>query len=763
MNENRWKNVSWNVILYRFFYAELLLCIVLFAAGRWCGVPTPGFWHILIGTVMVIVLTVLNYTRLRGRLFCTIGVCASIAVVVVFMTPEQLRSFLDSYYSWLFGGGSWLVEQQLLYEIVQSMVLALICYGLQIIFEKLQKVRYVAAALLILFLMVLMFLKVQIGHMGALFVIWYILLSYIEWTKLNWKKERSRDVRSYLLWILPFCTIYFIILAFVPTYEKPYDWQFVKTFVSNAKESVTALVENITRGDSEDFNLKFSGFSDKGNIKGDILDLKQQVMTIQGVSTLKTNIYLTGKVYDHFNGRNWTAETEPYPNERMLDSLETLYAVRMYDGNRDDFVSETRATVRYRYFQSSYLFAPSKTIALYSDKDYSQNTDIRFHRKQGYGTRYELSYLQMNLDQPDFYTYMEQKPPVDKKVWEDLTVRYITDREDRPSWEDMQTYRNMIYDNYTGDLILSDKTRAFVDQLTVGETTPIGKLRAIERELSAYTYTTTPSKVPDWVQTDMDFLDYFLEQKEGYCSYFATAFVLLARAEGLPARYVEGFCVATQPDKEIPIYSGNSHAWPEVYVDGFGWIPFEPTPGYAELRYTPWNIGGTVYSQTAGKPYAYGNGYTEQEVQEQEESLEEELINRQKTERLMRLIGIAVMVVILLLIVFFICERLIRRYRYHHMSIEEQFVVEMKKSLWLLSKMNIEREPYETLQELKKRGEKELPKVKLDFIEFFEAYVYGNEYITKDMLKTTIHQQQELLLWHKNDRKWHYYWLRFMM
>ena len=33
-----------------------------------------------------------------------------------------------------------------------------------------------------------------------------------------------------------------------------------------------------------------------------------------------------------------------------------------------------------------------------------------------------------------------------------------------------------------------------------------------------------------------------------------------------------------------------AHAWPEVYIKGIGWLPFEPTPGYEELRYTPWEM-----------------------------------------------------------------------------------------------------------------------------------------------------------------------------
>ena len=36
--------------------------------------------------------------------------------------------------------------------------------------------------------------------------------------------------------------------------------------------------------------------------------------------------------------------------------------------------------------------------------------------------------------------------------------------------------------------------------------------------------------------------------------------------------------------------SGMAHSWPEVYIDGVGWIPFEPTPGYGRMRYVSWGM-----------------------------------------------------------------------------------------------------------------------------------------------------------------------------
>ena len=113
------------------------------------------------------------------------------------------------------------------------------------------------------------------------------------------------------------------------------------------------------------------------------------------------------------------------------------------------------------------------------------------------------------------------------------------------------------------------------------------------------TYSTKPGKVPN----DKDFVEYFLkESNEGYCTYFATAAVMMFRSAGIPARYVEGYCfdVTSRADAieygsyyayegegserfvgycEKYVLDSDAHAWVEFYIDGIGWVDFEVTPG----------------------------------------------------------------------------------------------------------------------------------------------------------------------------------------
>ena len=70
--------------------------------------------------------------------------------------------------------------------------------------------------------------------------------------------------------------------------------------------------------------------------------------------------------------------------------------------------------------------------------------------------------------------------------------------------------------------------------------------------------------------------------KAGYCEQFAGSFAAMARSLGLPARVAVGFTPgAPSPDGSYHVTDREAHAWPEVYLAGFGWVAFEPTPGRA--------------------------------------------------------------------------------------------------------------------------------------------------------------------------------------
>lgn len=123
---------------------------------------------------------------------------------------------------------------------------------------------------------------------------------------------------------------------------------------------------------------------------------------------------------------------------------------------------------------------------------------------------------------------------------------------------------------------LSDSVFELRDRWTADLDTPLQKLVAIQDRLREFEYSLDVRP-----EDSADYLTAFLTKtRAGYCQQFATAFAVLARSLGFPARVSVGFLPGTPaPDGNTLIVTGNhAHAWPEVYFEGFGWVPFEPTP-----------------------------------------------------------------------------------------------------------------------------------------------------------------------------------------
>lgn len=76
----------------------------------------------------------------------------------------------------------------------------------------------------------------------------------------------------------------------------------------------------------------------------------------------------------------------------------------------------------------------------------------------------------------------------------------------------------------------------------------------------------------------------FADKKRGYCVHFAHAASYLLRLIGVPTRIATGYLVdlTYSKDGHILLHLGDRHAWPEVYVQGHGWIVFDITPAEAE-------------------------------------------------------------------------------------------------------------------------------------------------------------------------------------
>lgn len=75
--------------------------------------------------------------------------------------------------------------------------------------------------------------------------------------------------------------------------------------------------------------------------------------------------------------------------------------------------------------------------------------------------------------------------------------------------------------------------------------------------------------------------DFLLSSRTGYCEQFAGSLAIMARAVSVPSRVVVGFLPGVATDQGYEISTKDMHAWTEIFLDGLGWVAFDPTPSGA--------------------------------------------------------------------------------------------------------------------------------------------------------------------------------------
>ncbi|ROO61291.1 transglutaminase superfamily protein [Micromonospora sp. Llam0] len=129
-----------------------------------------------------------------------------------------------------------------------------------------------------------------------------------------------------------------------------------------------------------------------------------------------------------------------------------------------------------------------------------------------------------------------------------------------------------------------------VGELTAGARSDYDRVLAIYEHFSrdnGFTY----SLATEGGTASQDIVN-FLDNRVGFCQQYAAAMAWLVRAADVPARVAFGFTNGSRrQENTYTLTNLNLHAWTEVYFDGLGWVPFDPTPAAS--------IPGSVRSEWA--------------------------------------------------------------------------------------------------------------------------------------------------------------------
>ena len=116
-----------------------------------------------------------------------------------------------------------------------------------------------------------------------------------------------------------------------------------------------------------------------------------------------------------------------------------------------------------------------------------------------------------------------------------------------------------------------------VARLIRGKSSQYDKVRALYEYFSTkngFTYSLSTQ-----TNTNSTEIAGFLTNKVGYCQQYAAALAWMVREAGIPARVAFGFTRGDRREGNAwTITNRNAHAWTEVYLKGFGWLPFDATP-----------------------------------------------------------------------------------------------------------------------------------------------------------------------------------------
>lgn len=271
---------------------------------------------------------------------------------------------------------------------------------------------------------------------------------------------------------------------------------------------------------------------------------------------------LRGTIKNEYDGHAWADSTSGrrylYVNPRFYALRRDLFdQKRPSDAIRAQLPAGETITVLMRADAASTLYLTQRFSAL-SGHDivpyFSPASEVFGTRSLAFGDSYTFTGLRLSGDTPGIREAV-------------LAAAHHSD-----------AYADTVRADY---LALPDGVEtgvyALAGQITQDAQTDFDRAAALCAYLrSAYPYTLAQNVPP----AGRDFVSWFLlDEQQGYCTSFATAMAVMARMVGLPARYIEGYAAVPDSDSVARVTQQQAHAWVEIYFSGFGWLPFDPTPG----------------------------------------------------------------------------------------------------------------------------------------------------------------------------------------
>ena len=267
--------------------------------------------------------------------------------------------------------------------------------------------------------------------------------------------------------------------------------------------------------------------------------------------------YLEGLTYDNFDGHTWTSTTN------TSSQFEANRNIPIEATNSRQQITTNVTINKPPVGTKHYIFAPAQPLS------FSIPTTL-------YGNSVITAWTQ-------------QSPLTQGENYQAISSISVATTQDLSAVQ-LNQYNSTLLSNLgqsqvqtPTDLKYFPIVQNTLKQWIQGSTDVYSQVKAIESHLSdktQFAYSVTNPPVP----TNVDAVAWLLQTHQGYCTYYSTAMVVMARMLGIPARIVNGFTQGSLLNKSSNIWVVNgadAHSWVQVYFPGYGWINFDPTPGYS--------------------------------------------------------------------------------------------------------------------------------------------------------------------------------------
>ncbi|MHB8064197.1 MAG: transglutaminase-like domain-containing protein [Ruminiclostridium sp.] len=606
--------------------------------------------------IAVVPLTVIFFVMFKSKvstIVSSIGLCLIIIIGLIFIIFNigitNAGNWLSDYSIWFIDvtNGFNDVSSQLYTTLTLLSIAFIITLFVYIFSIKFYNFYIISVMLFSVFFVQLQF-SIFISNISFILFIFSFLLYYFFDILRRRSKEPTYDVGNklkYLICIIPICVVIIIVSLSFPIKSDRNAFPWLDKKFDSAIESIINYFSNKDLSNFDYFSIKATGFGSKDRLGGNIKLSKTHVMDVKSEYS---NLYLKATSKAFYDGHNWYDDNKQliplgkdikvYSDTINLDSNEFVNGSYMVTGSssNDSIYNSAKVEIKFVNLNTKSLFIPLKSnkftfknpINLFFDNE--QMISASEIRNKGFEYTIAYNNLMLNSDEfkanirksyKGFYNdyYNDHKPSdteadvtiilsenglMDFNVNKSLSIFLNQNQKSSYLSEALKDKVDIIYRKYTQlPEIVTPRVHQLAQDLTKDKSNAYDKTKAIESYLSNnFLYTLSPGNPP----RKKDFVDYFLfEGKEGYCTYYATAMTVLLRCIDIPARYVEGYILPPETDEKgvFKVTNQQAHAWVEVYFEGFGWIPFEPTSPFVANMYNDRTISAKVSSSMLDSGY----------------------------------------------------------------------------------------------------------------------------------------------------------------